>query len=98
MFLLLTGLIIYLINYLIGWLLYFKIITMKTKVHQIFFSAIIIILLMNILFLEGKQVYFCLASLVCMIALPFGRKGGIYHQALSTTGLILYCSIFIVEN
>lgn len=98
MILLLTGLIIYIINYLIGWLLYFKIISMKKQTHQIFFAAIIILLLINIFFLEGKQIYFCFASLMCMIALPFGRKGGLYHQALSSAGLILYCCIFIVEN
>ena len=86
------GIIIYLVNYAIGWLLHFKIISMSKKTHQIFFASIIINLLLILFFIKFLSLNFfvCIASLSMMIILPFGRKGGKYHILISSAGLLLY--------
>lgn len=93
--LLVSGLIIYSINYIIGWLLFFKIISMSKKTHQVFFALIIINLAVLLFYLNFLSMNFilCLASLVMMIILPFGKKGGVYHRVTSSAGLLLYISV-----
>lgn len=93
-----TALFFYTLNYLIGWLLYFKVITMKKITHQILFALIIINLLVLFFFAEltlfGKMLI--LFSLFFMAMLPLGRKGGVYHIIVSTLGLIFYTVYFFV--
>ncbi|MBS1493103.1 MAG: hypothetical protein JST55_06320 [Bacteroidetes bacterium] len=92
-----SALFFYVVNYLVGWLLYLKIITMKKITHQILFAAIIInlilILILVNLSLFGKMLI--LFSLLFMAILPLGKKGGVYHRVVSTLGLIFY-AIFIL--
>ncbi|MBK8549626.1 MAG: hypothetical protein IPL53_00670 [Ignavibacteria bacterium] len=40
----------------------------------------------------------CTLSLTAMLILPFGNKGGVYHRAVSSLGLILYIAVLIIEN
>jgi hypothetical protein len=91
-FLLWSGLIIYVVNYAIGWLLYFKIITMKKQTHQIFYTAILLNLFLLLFYLKFLSGDFLLnsASLAAMIVLPLGQKGGVYHRIVSSVGLGLY--------
>ena len=93
-----SGLIIYIVNYTIGWLLYFKIISMKKGMHQVFYSAIILNLFLLLFYLKFLSVDFFLdsASLGAMIALPFGRKGGVYHRIVSSVGVGLYFVLFVL--
>lgn len=97
---LVSCLIIYLINYTIGWLLYLKIITMSKRTHQIFFAAIIINLLVILFFqkLSLTGIIFCASSLATMLILPLGKKGGVYHRVVSTAGLLLFIAVLTVEN
>jgi hypothetical protein len=95
--LLISGLVIYVINYTIGWLLHFKIITMTKRTHQDFFASIIVNLLALLFYLNfmSPEFILCLSSLLMMLVLPFGIKGGVYHRIVSTAGLILYLIFFI---
>jgi len=96
--LLISGLALYSINYIIGWLLHFKIISMSKGTHQIFFAAIIINLFILLFFLKFLSIEFilCSLSLAAMLVLPLGKKGGVYHRITSTIGLALYLSLFII--
>ncbi len=87
-----SGLVIYLVNYAIGWLLYFKVISMNKSTHQVFYSLIIInlILLLVSLQLFSTGFLLVLASLILMFVLPFGKKGGVYHIMVSTAGVLVY--------
>jgi hypothetical protein len=87
-----SGLLIYAVNYAIGWLLYFRIISMRKKTHQIFFSLIIINLIALLFFLQffSARFFIVLTSLVCMLILPLGRNGGMYHRIVSTVGLLCF--------
>ena len=87
-----SGLIIYLVNYIIGWLLYFKIISMNKSTHQVFYSLIIINLILLLVSLQFFSTRFLLVlvSLVLMFVLPFGKKGGVYHIMVSTVGVLCY--------
>lgn len=96
-FLLWSGLIVYIVNYAIGWLLYFKIISMKKRTHQVFYSAILLNLFLLLFYLKFLSVNLFLnsASLAAMIALPLGKKGGVYHRIVSSVGLGLYVVMFV---
>ncbi len=96
--LLFTGAILYSLNYLIGWLLRLRRITMTKQAHQFLFAFLIINLAANLIFLKWLSAGFflCAASLVMMLILPFGRKGSLYHIAVSSAGLIIF-SILLVK-
>ncbi|MBX7044501.1 MAG: hypothetical protein K1X86_01585 [Ignavibacteria bacterium] len=93
-----SALSLYIINYLVGWLLYIKVIMMKKITHQILYALIIINLAALFFFAEltlfGKMVI--LFSLFFMAMLPLGKKGGVYHIITSTLGLIFYLTYFFV--
>ncbi|MBE2217157.1 MAG: hypothetical protein IAE90_03065 [Ignavibacteria bacterium] len=93
--LLFTGAILYSLNYLIGWLLRGRKITMTKQAHQFLFALLIINLVTNLFFLSLLSVAFflCAASLVMMLVLPLGRKGSLYHIVVSTAGLIIYIAL-----
>jgi hypothetical protein len=94
---LISGLLIYTTNYIIGWGLYFKKITMTKRTHQFFFAGIIVNLILLLFFIPflSQNFFICLASLAAMFVLPLGRKGGVYHRAVSTLGLMLYILILV---
>jgi len=86
-----TGFMIYSVNYLIGWFLFFRIISIDKRIHQYFYSILILnltILLFTELIFSEK--IFVMLSLICLIILPFGKKGGIFHIAVSSAGYILF--------
>ena len=87
-----SGLLIYAVNYSIGWLLYFKFISMTKRTHQVFYSLIIINLILLLFFIQflSLRFFLTLASLVLMLILPLGKKGGMYHRIVSTAGLMCY--------
>lgn len=95
--LLITGLIMYLTNYTIGWLLHLKKITMSKRTHQFFFALIIINLSLLLFFLKFLTIDFILVSgsLISMLALPFGKKGGKYHIAIATFGILFYLILIL---
>jgi len=73
---------------------------MTKRTHEIFFAAIILnlVLILILVNLTSLEIFFCSCSLLAMIVLPLGRKGGTYHKIVSTSGLILFLFIFLVEN
>jgi len=95
--LLITGLVLYITNYIIGFLLYFKKITMSKRTHQFFYVSIIINLIALLFFFKLFEHDFnhCSASLLMMLILPFGKKGGSYHIIVSTLGLLFYLILLL---
>jgi hypothetical protein len=90
------GLVMYAVNYAVGWMLHFQIITMTKRVHQVIFGLLIITLtalLPSIEFLT-QGFYLCALSLMMMLILPIGKKGGMYHRIVSTAGFVLYLILF----
>lgn len=87
-----SGLFLYTFNYIIGWLLFYKRIKVAKRTHQIFFAGVIVILVLQLVFLRlgWLEIILDTGSLGCMIALPFGVKGGVYHRVVSSLGLVLY--------
>jgi hypothetical protein len=87
-----SGLVIYLVNYAVGWLLYFKVISMKKLTHQIFYTLIILNLLLILLSVQffSTRFFLVIASLILMFILPLSKKGGVYHRIISTAGLLCY--------
>ncbi len=96
--LLYAGAVLYAANYLTGWLLYFRLIRMGKRQHQILFGSILLVMIALIPFMYGSGSAFVmlLISIIMMAVLPFGRKGGAYHIIVSTIGLISFAMIFIV--
>jgi hypothetical protein len=90
--LLFTGLALYILNYITGWLIYLKKISISKRAHQILFALIIFNLALILVFIKlpFTEFIFCALSICCMAALPFGKKGGIFHRVISSTGLIIY--------
>jgi len=96
--LLFTGAILYSLNYLIGWLLRGRKITMTKQAHQFLFALLIINLVTNLLFLQffSASFFLCAASLVMMLILPLGKKGSLYHIAVSSAGLFFYIPLVVI--
>jgi hypothetical protein len=87
-----SGLILYCVNYLTGWLLHFKVITLTKLTHQVIFILLLttmILLLYSLDFLSNKFLLYTL-SFTFLLALPLGRKGGKYHTLVSSAGLLLF--------
>lgn len=93
-----TGLILYIINYITGWLLKFKTITMQRRVHHIIFFLLIanvILILFNADFLSNKFLFFTF-SLLCLLMIPLNLNADRYHITFSTLGLVIY--VFTMLN
>lgn len=93
-----SGLILYIINYLTGWLVYFKVLNISKLKHTILFVtllAVLLALLINLNFLSNKFLLY-LASFLFVLILPAGSKGGKYHIGVSSAGILLY--IFTMLN
>lgn len=95
---LVSGLIWYALNYIIGWLLYFKRIRMTKRMHQLLYGLIIVhlILLLYLTYPVMPAFVFVIISLVFMAFLPMGRKGGVYHIVVSSAGLAAYIAGMIM--
>ncbi|MBS1552683.1 MAG: hypothetical protein JST15_11520 [Bacteroidetes bacterium] len=95
----LSGLLIYSVNYITGWLLYSGKISIGKTAHQTLFISIILNLTLILIFvkLPFYEKIICALSLCMMISLPFGKKGGRYHIAASSAGLFLYILLLLIK-
>lgn len=95
--LLITGLLFYIINYVIGLLLFYKKIFLPKRLHQLLFAAIIINLILILIFetLPAVNFLICSISLILMLILPAGKKGGRYHIIVSSSGLMFYVALIL---
>lgn len=87
-----AGLILYSVNYAIGWMLLSRKLLITKRSHQAIYSALIAVLAVNAYFSLGDitGLGLILTSLAMMLILPLGIKGGYYHRIVSSLGLILY--------
>lgn len=93
-----SGLLIFIYNYIIGWLVHFKIVTISRIHHQVIYIILIaniIALLFTLNFLSNKFLLYFL-SLLLVLSLPLGEKGKSYHRIISTLALLAY--IFTMLN
>ncbi len=92
------GLILYIINYYIGWALNFGKRPVSKNIHQLIYTLLILVLIFVMFFTDMESMGFTFAgfSLGMMLILPFGKKGSMYHKIVSTLGLILYL-LFIMS-
>lgn len=91
-FLLITGLVLYLINYSIGWALVSGKVFISVRTHQIIYSLLIINVFFAMFFVDlfSTGFTFGVVSLLMLLILPFGKKGGTYHKVVSTLGFLSY--------
>jgi hypothetical protein len=90
--LIISGLLVFTYNYIIGWLVHFKIVTISKTHHQLIYAVLVlnlVILLIFLNFLSNKFLLYSL-SLLLLISLPIGEKGGIYHRIISTFAFFVY--------
>ncbi|HWA05646.1 MAG TPA: hypothetical protein VG961_03790 [Ignavibacteria bacterium] len=93
-----SGLVIYAINYLAGWLVHFKVLKLSKFMHTVLFAILLIVLLaliLNLNFLSNKFLLYS-ASFIIILILPAGTKGGLYHIGVSSAGMLTY--IFTMLN
>ena len=92
---LLVGLIFYVVNYSVGLILFFDKFKVAKPVHKVLFSALIIslVLIMFLSELSALSMILTGVSLLCMLLLPLGNKGGLYHIILSTLGIIIFAVV-----
>lgn len=91
-FFLISGLILYIINYSIGWALAFGKISISSRTHQIIYSLLIINVFFVLFFVDmfSTGFVFGVISLITLLIMPFGKKGGAFHKAVSTVGFLSY--------
>jgi hypothetical protein len=89
---------IYLLNYLIGWLIYLGKFKIKKRTHRIMFASLIFILVIITFFLKSDSIYFynCGISLLLISLLPFSKNGGIHHRFISISCLLVYIIFFFL--
>ncbi len=92
-----AGLILYIVNYYIGWTLNFGRRPVSKTAHQLIYPLLILTLIFVMLFADLESIGFSFAgfSLLMLFILPFGKKGSLYHKIVSTAGLILYLLFLI---
>ena len=97
--LLISGLLIFSVNYITGWLLYTGKISIGRKIHQIMFVSVILNLALILIFTKlpfyGKII--CAISLLMMAILPFGKKGGRFHIIASSAGIIFFIILLMMN-
>jgi hypothetical protein len=93
-----SGLVWYALNYITGWLLYFKKMSITKRMHQLLYALIIVhlILLLYLTYPVIPAFVLILISLVFMALLPIGRKGEVYHIVVSSGGLAAYMAGMIM--
>ena len=97
--LVISGTALYAANYLIGWGLYYKKISMSKRTHRLIYTSLIlnlVLIIFNMLFFTD-EFFLCSLSLLFLLALPLGKKGSIYHRIISTAGISVY-AIFAVGH
>lgn len=85
-------LVLYAANYITGVLVYFKVIAVSRLSHSIMFGillAALLFFLINLDFLSNKFILYSV-SFVLLLLLPAGTKGGKYHAAVSTAGILIF--------
>ena len=90
--LIISGGILYAVNYIIGWGLYYKKISITKRTHQVIYTLLIlnlVLIIFNTLFFTN-DFFMCFLSLLFLLALPLGKKGGMYHRVVSTAGFGVY--------
>lgn len=90
--LLITGLVLYTINYSIGLALNFNKVRITIRTHQVIYSLLIINVFFVMFFVDlfSTGFVFGVISLIMLLILPFGKKGGTYHKVISTVGFLSY--------
>lgn len=93
--LLLVGLILYVVNYSVGLILFFDKFKVAEPVHKVLFTTLIISLVFVMILSELSTLSMFLTgvSMLCMLLLPLGSKGGLYHIILSTLGIIIFAVV-----
>jgi hypothetical protein len=93
-----TGLLLFIYNYLLGWVAGFKIANISKIHHQFAYILLLInmlVLLYMLNFLSNKFLLYFL-SLLFLLFLTYGAKGGIYHKVFSTLGFGIF--VFTMLN
>ena len=93
-----TGLLLFIYNYSVGWIAGFKILNITKLHHQLIYILLllnIILLLFLLDFLSNKFLLY-LTSLLFLLFLTYGSKGGIFHRVISTAAFAAY--IFTMLN
>jgi len=95
--LLYTGLVLFIINYSIGWSLHYGTIHIRKFTHQLIFSLILINLALLLFFLKAfsSEFFICSVSFILLLILPLGKKGGIYHRIISSLSLVMYMVLMV---
>lgn len=93
-----AGLLLYVVNYVVGWMLYAGKIRMRKKQHQLLYVSVIVLLIALIPFVNDESGALILVSfsIMMMAILPFGKKGSMYHISVSTAGLLTYVMLFFI--
>jgi len=98
--LLYSGLIFYLLNYIIGWMLLLKRITVSKRAHRVMFFLILIhlIALCVLMFIDTRIPVLILltVSLICIATLPMFINNDKYHLYSSSIGLLLYIIVLVI--
>ena len=87
-----SGLIIYSYNYLVWWLLYFKVVKISKVHHQVIYILLIFniaILLFLLNFFSNKFLLYSL-SLLLLLLIPAGIKGGVFHRISSSAAFLIF--------
>jgi hypothetical protein len=97
--LLISGLLIFSVNYITGWLLYAGKISIGKKIHQIMFMSVILNLIFILIFIKLPfyEKIICALSLLMMAILPFGKKGGRFHIIASSAGIIFFIILLMMN-
>lgn len=93
-----TGLLLFIYNYSVGWIAGFKILNITKLHHQLIYILLLLnifLLLFSLDFLSNKFLLY-LISLLFLLFLTYGSKGGIYHRIISTAAFAFY--IFTMLN
>jgi hypothetical protein len=93
-----TGLILFCINYIIGWLLKFKVIKISAGTHRIIFfllMANLVLVLLNVDFPTNKFLLYA-ASLLCLALIPLNINADKYHITVSTISMTIF--VFTMLN
>jgi len=93
-----SALLLYIYNYIIGWVAGFKIANITKIHHQLAFILLVVnmlVLLYMLNFLSNKFLLYFL-SLLFLLFLTYGAKGGTYHKIISTLGIGMF--VFTMLN
>ncbi len=93
-----TGLLLFIYNYIIGWIAGLRIAAISKTHHQAAYIILVVnlfCLLYMLNFLSNKFLLYFL-SLLFLLFLTYGAKGGTYHKIISTLGIGMF--VFTMLN